>query len=196
VASRAWTAWARLVVRRRWAAALAAVAVLGALGAAALGIKVGEPAASSLATTTPAAQALRTLEGQGVPAGVLDPIEILIPASANPSALALRLAALPRVRTAVAPAGPAWRRHGTALISVQPAAEPSTQEGAATLATVRRAAAPIPGALAGGPGALLLDENHAFYGRFPLLVAVLAVVTVVLLAKAFGSCCSPSRRCS
>jgi putative drug exporter of the RND superfamily len=50
---------------------------------------------------------------------------------------------------------------------------------------------PIPGALAGGPGALLLDENHAFYGRFPLLVAVLAVVTVVLLAKAFGSLLLP-----
>src|SRR5215470_17496059 len=42
-ASRAWTSWARLVVRRRWAAAVAALAVLGALGAAALGIKIGEP---------------------------------------------------------------------------------------------------------------------------------------------------------
>ena len=186
-ASRAWTAWARLVVRHRWPAALAALAVLGALGAAALGIKVGEPAARSLGTTTPAAQALRTLEHAGIPAGVLDPIEILVPASANPGKLALRLAALPGVRTAVAPAGPAWRRGGTALVSVQPAAEPSTPAGAATLARVRHAVAPIPGALAGGPGTLLLDENHAFYGRFPLLVAVLAVVTVILLAKAFGS---------
>jgi putative drug exporter of the RND superfamily len=190
-ASRAWTAWARLVVRHRWVAALAALAVLGALGAAALGIKAGEPAANSLGTTTPAAQALRTLEHEGIPAGVLDPIEILVPASAKPGSLALRLAALPGVRTAVAPAGAAWRRDGTALISVQPAAEPSTQAGADTLARVRQAVAPVPGALAGGPGALLLDENHAFYGRFPLLVAVLAVVTMVLLAKAFGSLLLP-----
>jgi RND superfamily putative drug exporter len=190
-ASRAWTAWARLVVRNRWAAALAALAVLGVLGAAALGIKVGEPAARSLGTTTPAAQTLRTLEHAGIPAGVLDPIEILVPARANPGTLALRLAALPGVRTAVAPTGPAWRRDGTALVSVQPAAEPSTPAGAATLARVRHAVAPIPGALAGGPGALLLDENHAFYGRFPLLVAVLAVITVILLAKAFGSLLLP-----
>jgi putative drug exporter of the RND superfamily len=190
-ASRPWTAWARLVVRHRWAAALAAVAVLGALGAAALGIKVGEPAAGSLGTTTPAAQALGTLEHQGITAGVLDPIEILVPASANPAGLAVRLAALPGVRTAVAPTGSAWRRDGTALVSVQPAAEPSTQAGADTVALVRQAIAPIPGALAGGPGALLLDENHAFYERFPLLIAVLAVVTVILLAKAFGSLLLP-----
>jgi RND superfamily putative drug exporter len=189
--SRIWTGWARLVVRHRWAAALAALAVLGALGAAALGIRVGEPAANSLGTTSPAAQALRTLEHEGIPTGVLDPIEVLVPASANPGALALRLAALPGVRTAVAPAGRAWRRDGTALISVQPAAEPSTHTGADTLARVRQAVATTPGALVGGPGALLLDENHAFYGRFPLLVAVLAVVTVLLLAKAFGSLLLP-----
>ncbi len=113
------------------------------------------------------------------------------PAGTNPAMLALRLTALPGVRTAVAPTGPAWRRDGTALVSVQPIAEPSTQAGAATLARVRQAAAPIRGALVGGPGALLLDENHAFYGRFPLLVAVLAVVTVILLAKAFGSLLLP-----
>jgi RND superfamily putative drug exporter len=189
--SRACTAWARLVVRHRWVAALAALAVPGALGAAALGIKAGEPAANSLGTTTPAAQALRTLEHEGIPAGVLDPIEVLVPASANPGSLAVRLAALPGVRTAVAPAGAAWRRDGTALVSVQPAAEPSTRAGADTLARVRQAVTPVPGALVGGPGALLLDENHAFYGRFPLLIGVLAVVTVMLLAKAFGSLLLP-----
>ena len=190
-ASRAWTAWARLVTRRRWLAAVAALAVLGALGAAALGIRAGEPAASALSTTTPAAQALRTLEGGGIPAGVLDPVEVLVPASADPVALAARLAALPGVRAAVAPTGPAWRRDGTALVSVQPAAEPSTQAGADTVARVRQAVTSVPRAVVGGPGALLLDENHAFYGRFPLLVAVLAVVTVILLAKAFGSLLLP-----
>ncbi|MBO0817013.1 MAG: MMPL family transporter, partial [Actinobacteria bacterium] len=115
-ANRAWTAWAQLVARHRWAAALAALAVLGALGAAALGIKVGEPEARSLGTTTPAAQALGALEHEGIPAGVLDPIEILVPASANPAGVAARLTALPGVRTAVAPAGSAWRRDGTALV--------------------------------------------------------------------------------
>jgi RND superfamily putative drug exporter len=190
-ASRAWTGWARLVVRRKWAATLVALAILGALGAAAAGIKVGQPSAAALGTTSPAAQALRTLERAGVPAGVLDPIEVLVPSTAGAAGLARRLAALPGVRIAVAPAGPAWRRGGTALVSIQPAAEPSAPAGAATLARVRNAAAAVPGVRAGGPGALLLDENHAFYAQFPLLIAVLAVITVALLARAFGSLLLP-----
>ena len=190
-ASRAWTGWARLVVRHRWAATLAAMAVLGALGAVAAGIKVGEPAASSLGTTAPAAQTLRTLQAAGVPAGVLDPIEVLVPARTGPARLARQLAALPGVRAAVAPAGPAWQRGGTALISVQPESEPSAPAGAATIAQVRSAVARVPGAVTGGPGALLLDENHVFYGRFPLLIAVLAAITIVLLARAFGSLLLP-----
>ena len=190
-ASRAWTAWAGLVVRHRWAAAMAALAILGALGAAAAGIRIGEPAASSLGTTAPAAQTLRTLEAAGVPAGVLDPIEILVPSRAGPGPLAGQLAALPGVRAAVAPAGPAWHQGGTALVSVQPDAEPSSSAGAATIARVRLAVARVPGAQAAGPGALLLDENHVFYGRFPLLLAVLAVITIIVLARAFGSLLLP-----
>jgi RND superfamily putative drug exporter len=38
---------------------------------------------------------------------------------------------------------------------------------------------------------LLLDENHAFYDSFPLLLALLAAITVVLLARAFGSILLP-----
>jgi RND superfamily putative drug exporter len=180
------------VVRRRWAAALAALAILGALGAAATGIRIGEPSAAALATaTSPAAQSLRSLERAGIPTGVLDPIEVLVPAAVGPDAIAHRLAALPGVRAAVAPAGPAWRRHGTALLSVQPIAQPSTPAGAATIASVRHAAAATPGARVGGPGALLIDENHAFYGSLPLLIAVLTIVTLLLLARAFGSLLLP-----
>ena len=190
-ASRGWARWAQLVVRRRWAAAIAALAILGILGAAALGIKVGEPQAAALGTTTPAAQTLRSLEHALVPAGVLDPIEVLVPAGVSPARVAARLAALPGVRTAVAPPGPAWQRDGSALVSVQPTAEPSSPAGAATLAGVRISAASMPGVAVGGPGALLLDENHAFYGRFALLIAVLAAITIVLLARAFGSLLLP-----
>jgi RND superfamily putative drug exporter len=190
-ASRAWTGWAGRVVRHKWAATAAALVILGALGAAAAGIKIGEPAASALATTSPAAQTLRTLEHAGVPAGVLDPIEVLAPATANPAQLAHRLAALPGVRAAAAPGGPAWRRGGTVLISVQPVAEASAAAGAGTITAVRHLAADIPRAQVGGPGALLLDENHAFYSQFPLLIAILVVITIVLLARAFGSLLLP-----
>jgi len=67
------------VVRRKWAAAVAALAVLGALGAAAAGITIGEPSAAALGTSSAPAQA---------------PVEVLVPASGNPARLARQLAAL------------------------------------------------------------------------------------------------------
>ena len=93
------------------------------------------------------------------------------------------------MRTATAPPGPAWHRDGTALVSVQPAAEPSTPQGAATLAAIR---SDVPRyVLVGGPGALLLDENHVFYSRFPLLILAVAAITILLLTRAFRSVLLP-----
>jgi putative drug exporter of the RND superfamily len=192
-ASRAWTRWARGVVGHPWAATVVALVILGALGTAATAMKIGEPSASALGTSGPAGRVLRTLEGAGVPAGVLDPIEVLVPSRANPAMIARGLSGIPGVRTAVAPQDPAWRRDGTALVSVQPVAEPSSAGGAATLDRVRHALITVPGTRVGGAGALLLDENHLFYSQFPLLVAVLALITIVLLARAFGSLLLPAK---
>ncbi len=44
-----------------------------------------------------------------------------------------------------------------------------------------------PGARVGGVGAENLDFARAVYGRFPLMVAVIAAITFVLLARAFRS---------
>ena len=53
-ASRGWSAWARLVVRHRWAAAVVSTAVLAALVVAASTIQLGNPRADSLAKDGPA----------------------------------------------------------------------------------------------------------------------------------------------
>jgi RND superfamily putative drug exporter len=187
VSSRAWASWARIVVKRRWIATLGAVAVLAALGAAALGMHVGEPVAHSLGTKSPSGQTLLALERAGVQPGVLDPIEVVLPAGADPAQLAQQLSTVPGVRTAVAPSDGAWRRSGTALIDVQPTAEPATSAGADTIRRVRAFMDSVPGARVGGAGPALLDENHAFYGRFPLLLSLLGVGTIILLTRAFGS---------
>ena len=187
-ASRLWTRWASGVVRHRWLATIAALAVLLPLGVAALGLRLGDPPADSLATSGPAREALARLERAGVGGGILTPIEVLLPAGTNPERAAGRLAEVPGVQAATAPAGSAWHRAGTALVTVLPAAETGGGAGAATVEQVRGlVAAELPGARVGGSGALGIDAGNAIYGAFPLLLVAVALVTFVMLARAFRS---------
>ena len=70
-ASRAWSAWARMIVRHRWAAAGASTAVLVALVVAASSIQLGNPRADSLAEAGPARVGLEKLEDSGIGTGPL-----------------------------------------------------------------------------------------------------------------------------
>jgi len=188
---RVWAAWARGVVRRRWVAAGAATLVLGALLVPLTGLTLGNPSATALATSGPAYQGLQALETSGIGAGVLDPVEVLA-TPRDASALAARLAGVDGVRGAVAPATPAWRRVGTALVAVLPAADSTSAGGHATLDRVRRAAhaGPVP-ARVGGQAAADADFVAAIYGNFPLMIGLIALVTFVLLVRAFRSLLLP-----
>jgi RND superfamily putative drug exporter len=187
-ASRLWTGWAAGVARHRWLATLAALAVLVPLGVAALGLRLGEPPAAVLAQSGLAREAFDRLERAGVGSGVLTPIEVLVPAGTDRQAAADRLAGVAGVQLAVAPTGPAWQRDDSGLVSVLPAAETSGDEGEATVERVRDlVAAELPGARVGGSGALAIDATASLYGSFPLMLAAVAVVTFVLLARAFRS---------
>lgn len=190
-AGRGWSAWARGVVRWRWAAVVAALAVMIPLGIAAFGLQMGTPKAASLAKSGPAYQGLTWLERGGIPAGVLTPLEVLVPGGTSPAAVAARLRQVPGVRDAVAPAGPDWRRGGTALVDVQTAAESGTPAGKQAIAAVRTTVAGPDDVQVGGIGPENLDFIHAVYGNFPLMLAVIAVITFILLARAFRSLLLP-----
>jgi putative drug exporter of the RND superfamily len=175
-ASRAWTRWANGVVRHRGLAALAALAVLGVLGFAATGIKVGEPQAAALAHSGPAYQGLVTLQKDGIPTGVITPIQVLLSPGQDAGTAAARLLKVPGVYTAASPAG--------SLLSVLPRSQTSAPAGQGTIGAVRAA---LPGAGIGGDGAQTADFVHAVYGSFPLMLSLIAVFTFVLLARAFRS---------
>jgi putative drug exporter of the RND superfamily len=176
------------VVHTRWAAVVLAMALLALLGGFAPSLRTGPTRADALADSGLAHQGLRMLRGAGIPAGVLTPIEVLVPRATDPGALAARLAGLPGVWTAAAPNEPAWRRDGTALVSVQPAAEPNGQAGARVVDQVRALARrQAPGVQVGGPASEAIDFSRAVYGRFPLMLAVIAAITFVLLTRAFRS---------
>ena len=187
-ASRLWTGWAAGVARHRWLATLAALAVLLPLCVAAFGLRLGEPPAAVLAQSGPAREALDRLGRAGVGSGVLTPIEVMVPAGTDRSDAAARLGGVEGVQLAAAPTGPAWQRDGSGLVSVLPVAETSGDAGEATVERVRDlAAAELGGARVGGSGALAIDATASLYGSFPLMLAVVALVTFVLLARAFRS---------
>ena len=179
---RLWTAWARAVVRHRWAAAIGSAAVLAVLAGAAFSIQLGSPSAESLARSGSARAGFEQLERAGLGAGPLAPFDALVRA-ADPDEVAERLAAVDGVQGTIA--APDWRRSGTALVTVVPMADGHSGDGRATLDRVR-AAAPA-SVLIGGQAAQSSDFVDVVYGRFAVLVGLIAALTFVLLARAFRS---------
>ena len=186
-ASRVFSAWARGVYRHRWLAALAGLGILTALMLPALSLHLGEPGSSAQATSGPAHDALVTLTDGGIPSGVLTPAEVLTSSSSS-AAVAAQAARVPGVYAAVAPTTPDYQRDGTAIVTVIPAAESSVPAGQATVTALEHALLPSPHVIGiGGDGASLIDFDHAVYGDFPLMLAIISVATFLLLTRAFRS---------
>jgi putative drug exporter of the RND superfamily len=190
-ASRAWTAWARGVVRHRWAAAVTSTAALIALVVAASSIQLGTPRAESLAQLGAARAGLEKLQQSGIGPGPLAPFEALV-RSSDPRGAAETFAGVAGVRGVVAPSDRDWRREGTALVAVIPTADGSSSDGRATLERVRASADELPVEVTiGGQAAQSSDFVDAIYRNFPLMIGLIAVLTFVLLARAFRSLVLP-----
>ncbi|HEY3187884.1 MAG TPA: MMPL family transporter [Solirubrobacteraceae bacterium] len=191
-ASGAWTRWAHLVVRRRWVAALGAGAVLVALLVAAGQLQLGLSNPDTLAKRGDAKQGLVALERSGIGPGAILPHEVLVPRGADGGALAQRLATIEGIQGAVAPRDAAWHVAGTSDVIAFPT--PGPESGAAREVTdgVRDVAhAAAPDVQVGGVSAQNADFIDAVYGNFPLMIALISVITFLLLARAFRSLVLP-----
>ena len=187
-ASRVFSAWARGVYRHRWLAALAGLGILAALMLPALSLHLGEPGSSAQATSGPAHDALVTLTDGGIPSGVLTPAEVLVSSPGASPTVAAQAARVPGVYAAVAPGTPDYQRDGTAIVTVIPVAESSVPAGQTTVAGLEQSLLGRPHVIGiGGDGAALIDFNHAVYGDFPLMLAIISVATFLLLTRAFRS---------
>jgi RND superfamily putative drug exporter len=185
--SRAWSSWARLVVRHRWIAASASVGVLAALVFAASTIQFGNPRADSLAQSGPARAALDDLTDSGLGTGPLSPFDALV-STGDAAAVARSFATVKGVRAVVEPAD--WRRDGTALVTAIPTEDGNSPAGRATLDRLREVS--VDGDVAiGGEAAQGADFLDAVYGDFPLLILLISGLTFLLLARAFRSVILP-----
>ena len=185
--SRAWSAWARLIVRHRWAAAATSTAVLAALVVAASSIQLGNPRADSLAQAGSAHAGLQKLQDSGIGTGPLSPFDALV-RSGDPEAVAKTLAGIEGVRGTTAP--PDWRRGETSLVTVIPTEDGNSPAGRATLDRIHATELPA-GVTIGGQAAHTADFLDAVYGNFPLLIALISILTFLLLARAFRSLILP-----
>ena len=186
-ASRVFSSWASVVYRHRWVSAVVGLGVMTLLMLPALSLHLGMPGSAAEATAGPAHDALVSLTSGGVPSGVITPVEVLTTNGAAP-AVAARAAAIPGVYAAIAPSTPDFTRTGTAIVEVLPKLESSVPAGQAVVASIEHTLNGTPGVIGvGGAGAELIDFNHAVYGMFPLMLALIAIATFILLARAFRS---------
>ena len=198
--SRGWAVWGRYIVRLRWLAAGAAIAVIGILVVPATQLTVGTPVADSLAHSGPAYEGLKMLEDSGLGTSSLQPNWILItgsapaPPSATVSAVVDAARGVPNMVSALAPQGPGWSPPpgvSTSLVMALSNLSPDTSEGRSQIASLRTAAHEAAGSSAtaqlGGAPAGSADFVDAVYGSFPLMLTLVLIITFVLLARAFRS---------
>ncbi len=131
------------------------------------------------------------MQASGVPAGALTPVIVLTDtASADATAIALRSVA--GVHSADAPTGPVAAAAGTRLAIAMPNNETYNGSTVQVVRDIKTAVAGRPGVVGvTGVGALQLDYQNGVYGTFPLVLAVLVVVTYILLVRAFRSLLVP-----
>ena len=186
-ASRAWSAWARGVIRWRWAAAGVALALLALLALPVLSMKTGSTAIDALAKTGSARTAYDQLATGGVPQGVLTPMEVLTSEQSGP-AVQRTLSGVPGVVTVLLPQGTTGTRQGLSdLIAIPRLATVNST----TLAPVRASEAALahePGVIGvTGLGPIEQDFSRAVFGNFPLMFGLIALITFLLLAWALRS---------
>ena len=143
----------------------------------------------STATRTPG---LVALERSGIGAGALEPIEVLTPAAADAAARRGALRGVAGVhgafagRRAVAACRTRGRRRDPGRRRLDLGRARHDQ-----LASATRPTTPARTSASAGIGAENADFISAIYGSFPLMIAIIAVLTFLLLARAFRSLLLP-----
>jgi RND superfamily putative drug exporter len=195
-----WTRWARLVERRPVVAAVLAVAVLGALAAPALAIRLGAADDSSAPTGTSARSYYDTMAdafGPGFDAQLL--LVAQTPDSHARAAWATLTRELPEVKGIASAGRPeAVSGHSLSTIQVVPTAAAQDQATSDLVRTLRSGIVPRAESgtdlrvYVGGTTATNIDFANALTSKLPLFLAIIAVFGFLLLTLAFRSLLVPA----
>ena len=181
--SRTWAAWAALVLRHRWKAALFGAAFIAIASLPLSAMNPGFGLIGALDQAGPAAEAFHRVEASGVPAAVDFPIYVMTHGGEMAVGQAVALArATPGVWAVFAPGTPDFRKGAEALLTIIPMDEGASPEGKETVLRLRQRLSARPGgADVGGATMEAMAFTDAVYGNFPLLLVVVSSVTFVIL---------------
>jgi putative drug exporter of the RND superfamily len=193
-----WWRWSHFVMRRPLLTGGIGLAIVALLMVPALKLNASEAQANALAgpATEDAVIGLQRLTDAGVTHGAMKPFIVLIEQNGSREAaqtVADRVAATEGISGASAPAG--WQRGEAQLVEAFPVVDAAAKSARGTIDDLQDDVLPALERELGGPTRLTLggtapedrDFVHAVYGKFPLVLAFVIILTLVLLMRAFRS---------
>jgi putative drug exporter of the RND superfamily len=182
----AWGRWARLVLRRPVAAAAVGVAIVALLAGLGTQLHATEAPLKNFPGSGTAIAGRDQLAAAHISPGVMKPIDVLVEHGGDPEQVAAKLRAVPGVVGATT----IWQQGPNALVEAFPAidgAAPGIQ------ALIDRAAAALEGNDATVTGLAAVDRDfvHVLSSRLPYVLALVMVLTLILLTRAFRSVVLP-----
>jgi RND superfamily putative drug exporter len=180
----AWGRWARFVLRRPVAVAAVGVAIVAVLAGFGTQLNPSEAQMKYFPGSGSAIAGRDQLAAAGISAGVLKPLNVLVEHGGNAEQIAAKLRAVPGIVGASAP--PEWHRGKSSFVEAF-----ATIDGAAPgiQGTIDRANASLEGTGGTLTGIAAVDRDflHALFGSFPYALALVLLLTLILLTRAFRS---------
>jgi putative drug exporter of the RND superfamily len=180
----AWGRLARFVLRRPVAVAAVGLVIVAVLVGFGTQLNPSEAQLKYFPGSGTAIAGRDQLAAAGISPGVMKPLDVLVSNGGNPQLIAAKLRAVPGVVGATAP--PGWKRGSSSLVegfAGIDGAAPGIQ------GIVDRANASLKGTDGSLTGIAATDRDflHALFGSFPYALALVLLLTLILLTRAFRS---------
>ena len=180
----AWGRWARFVLRRPVPIAAVGLVVVAVLAGLATQLNPSEAQLKNFPGTGTAIAGRQMLADAHISPGVMKPLNVLVERGGDPAHVAAKLRSVPGIVGASAPSD--WRRGPASLVEAFPAIDGSAPGIQALIDRANGALAGTDGTLT-GLAAVDRDFLHALFGSFPYVVALVLMLTLILLTRAFRS---------
>ncbi len=180
----AWGRWARFVLRRPIAVGAVGVVIVAALVGLGTQLNANEAQLKNFPGTGTAIVGRDQLAAAGISPGVLKPLNVLVEGGGDAGEVAAKLRTVPGVLGAAAP--PDWQRGSSSFVEAFAAidgAAPGIQS------IVNRVNASLRGTNGTLTGVAAIDRDflHSLFGSFPYALALVLLLTLILLTRAFRS---------